>query len=116
MPQVTESKWFIRQYNGEYELPQLLLEIRVEAWGLPLIGDYQGCVVAYIPGDYNKDNDESRELAIEIASFITSLKEENERLKAEAAKWRRRNERNVDYIAYLEGRDASQFPRGEGGR
>ena len=81
---VKQTQWTIEAVSGG-ELPKLLHEIRVKDWSLPLVGDYRGCIVAYIAGA-NWNDPEAVELARQNAELIASapaLKTENELLKAE---------------------------------
>ena len=82
---MTENqKWEVVEFTGG-TLPMLLHEIRVKDWSFPLVGDYRGCIVAYIAGA-NWNDPEAVELARQNAELIASapaLKTENELLKAE---------------------------------
>lgn len=83
MTQNTNTEWHIEPYLGTYELPKLLHEILVKEWDNPLVGDYRGCVVAYVAGG-NWDDPDARAVAQANAELIASapaLKAENERLK-----------------------------------
>lgn len=76
-------KWNVEPHTGTATLPMLLHEITVYDWSLPLVGDYKGCVVAYVAGA-SWDDPEARKVAQANAELIASaptLKAENERLK-----------------------------------
>jgi len=82
---MTENqKWEVVEFTGG-TLPMLLHEIRVRDWSLPLVGDYRGCIVAYVAGA-NWNDPQAVGLAQQNAELIASapaLKAENEQLKAE---------------------------------
>lgn len=82
---LTKQPWRLAPFEDTYQVPRTLYEVRVKDWSTGLVGDYRGCVVAYIPGGYAEDVDTAA-VAMANADLIASaptLKAEVERLTAE---------------------------------
>lgn len=109
--------WSVTPFTDTYELPKFLYEIRVKDWTLPLVGDYQGCVVAYIAGG-NWDDPDALPVAQAHAELIASapaLKAENDRLRLENEALHRllkaankRLNRERDYAEFLESKYSNE--------
>ena len=84
MTDTTKLHWQIEPFKDTYTLPTPLFEVRVKDWSTGLVGDYRGCVVAYIPGGYVNDLDTGY-VAAENAALIAKAPEmaaEIDRLRA----------------------------------
>jgi hypothetical protein len=74
MTDTTKLHWQIEPFKDTYDLPAPLFEVRVKDWSTGLVGDYRGCVVAYVPGGYVNDLDTGY-VAAENAALIAKAPE-----------------------------------------
>lgn len=84
---LTKQPWRLVPFEDTYQTPTPLYEVRVKDWSTGLVGDYRGCVVAYIPGGYADDADTAAvaQANAELIASAPTLKAEIERLAAENA-------------------------------
>lgn len=84
---LTTQPWHLATFEDTYLTPRTLYEVRVKDWSTGLVGDYRGCVVAYIPGGYIDDADTAAVAAAnaELIASAPTLKADVERLTAENA-------------------------------
>lgn len=115
MTNLTNRPWHMKAFDTDITLPPILHQIVVKDWSTGLIGDYRGCVVAYIVGGYVNDVD-TLAIAAQNAEFIASaptrieqlerekqeLLAQVDKLKQENKKLKRRLNREEDFSDFLQ--------------